>query len=479
MKALKHAIAQNFIVSFLGRFFAGAIGIISFSLMARTIGAAGFGEYATVLAFLYVFQVLADFGLDSILTREISKPGTDEKKITSSVFITRAMLLVCALGFSFVLIQFTAYPPGVKHGVFVAAAGFFLLSLSGVLMGVFQKRLKTIIPAIADIATRLTQLSAAGYLYVAHGSVTAFLSVFVLGAIVNFSIVFYQVRKETGFRLVFDGKEIVALLRESWPLAVSTIMILVYFKGDTLILSFFHSAADVGIYSVAYKILENIIFFPAMFVGLIMPLLSKYYMSDKELFHVVFQKTFDFLAIIAIPLVFGGVYCAQDIIRIISGRGFDAATAPLQILLVAVMFIFAGALFSSAIIAMGKQKTMMYAYGSAAAINVAANLYFISRFSYIGAALVTAVTELFVSLCMLIIIYETVSFLPRLTVLAKAFMASFVMVVVLWLSPSQNIAVLIALGAAAYFAVMYALKGIVKEDFTLFINAALARNKTN
>lgn len=475
MKALKHKIAQNFIISFLGRFSAGAIGIVSFSLTARTIGAAGFGQYATVLAFLYVFQVLADFGLDSILTREISKPGADEKKIISSVFMTRGVLLACALGLSFFIIQFTPYPPEVKNGVFVAAAGFFLLSLSGVLMGVFQKHLKTIIPAVADITTRVTQLAAVGYLYATHGSVTAFLSVFVLGAVVNFSIIFYQVRKETGFRLVFDGKEIGAMLRESWPLAVSTIMILVYFKGDTLILSFMHSARDVGIYSVAYKILENIIFFPAMFVGLVMPLLSKYYISDKELFRTVFQKTFDFLAVIAIPLVFGGIYCAQDIIRIISGRGFDAATAPLQILLVAVMFIFAGSLFGSAIIAIGKQKTVMYAYGSAAVINVAANLYFISRFSYIGAALVTAATELFVSLCMLVIIYKTVAFLPRLTVLAKAFAASLAMSAVLWLPPSQNIVVLVALGAAAYFTVMYALKGIVKEDFTLFINAAKNR----
>lgn len=479
MKALKHKIAQNFIISFLGRFFAGIIGIVSFSLMARTIGVTGFGEYATVIAFLYIFQVFADFGLDSILTREISKPGADEKKIISSVFITRGMLLACALGLSFVVIQFTPYSPEVKQGVFVAASGFFLLSLSGVLMGVFQRHLKTIIPAVADIVTRITQLAAAWYLYLTEGSVTAFLWVFVLGAVVNFSIVFHQVRKETGFRLVFDGKEIVALFRESWPLAVSTIMILVYFKGDTLILSFLHSTRDVGVYGVAYKILENVIFFPAMFVGLIMPLLSKYYVSDKELFRTVFQKTFDFLAVIAIPLMFGGIYCAQDIIRIISGRGFDAATAPLQILFVAVLFIFAGSLFGSAIIAIGKQKTAMYTYGSAAIINIVANLYFISRFSYIGAALVTAVTELFVSLCMLAIIYKTVAFFPRFTVPVKALMASLVMSAVLWLSPSQNVVVLIALGATAYFAAMYALKGIVKEDFTLFINAALARNKTN
>ena len=58
-----------------------------------------------------------------------------------------------------------------------------------------------------------------------------------------------------------------------------------------------------------------------MFVGLVMPLLSKYFTADIEMFRAVFQKTFDFLAIIVVPLAAGGIYCAPALIRILAGSG--------------------------------------------------------------------------------------------------------------------------------------------------------------
>ena len=443
--------------------------------MARTLGSSGMGEYAIVLAFLYIFQVFADFGLDTILTREISKPGADEKRVVGTVFFTRGLLLAFFLVLALCAAQLTPYSPEVKQGIMAAALGFFLLSLSSVLMGVFQKHLKTIVPATADIAARVVQVGFVWYLFVTRGSIFDFLLVFVLGGLIHFSVIYYFVKKYTGFHVTAGARAVKEMLRESWPLAVSVVMILIYFKGDTLILSFFHSSRDVGIYNVAYKILENIIFFPAMFVGLVMPLLSRYFISDRALFQNVFQKTLDFLVIIAVPTVFGGMYLAQDIIAIISGPGFEAAILPFQILLVAIAFIFLGSLFGSAIVAIHKQKTVMYAYGAAALFNVAANLYLISRYSYIGAALVTALTEFFVSLAMFLIIYRTTRVIPAFAVSGKAFLAAVAMFFVLWASPVQIFAVLFPLGCGAYVAFLYLLKGFSRDDFKIFTVAALAR----
>src|SRR3989344_4032186 len=200
MIELKQKIAQNFLISFAGRFLAGILGIVSFSLMARTLGSSGMGEYAIVLAFLYVFQVFADFGLDTLLTREISKPNADEKEIVGTVFFTRGLLLVFFLILALCAAQFTPYSPEVKQGIMVAALGFFLLSLSSVLMGVFQKHLKTIVPACADIAARVVQLGFVWYLFMTRGSVFDFLLVFVAGGLIHFAVIYYFVKKYTHFR---------------------------------------------------------------------------------------------------------------------------------------------------------------------------------------------------------------------------------------------------------------------------------------
>ncbi len=464
MSELKKKIAQNFLISFGGRFAAGALGVVSVALITRTIGTDGFGAYSTVLAFLYIFSVCADFGLYPLLAREIARPDADEARVISVIFSTRLLLLSASLALSFAVVAFMPYSGVVKWGVVVAALGFAFQSLSGVLMGVFQKHLKTAIPAIADIAARVIQLAAAAYLFYTGGSFLHFLAVFTVGGAVQFFIVCAYVRRQAPFQLVFRKEAFARTMKESWPMAVSAMLVLVYFKGDTLLLSLVRTPHEVGVYGVAYKILENIIFFPIMFVGLVMPLLSKYFIENTTMFRAVFQKTFDFLAIIVVPLAAGGIYLAPSIVRILAGGGFEEAALPLRILLVAIVFIFFGALFGSTIIAIHKQKKVMWVYGAAATLNIAANLYLISRYSYIGAAVTTAGTELVVSSLMLFIIYRATGCLPRGNAVVKACGATALMVAALFVSPSQSFLFLAILGALVYAGALYALQGITQED---------------
>ena len=82
---------------------------------------------------------------------------------------------------------------------------------------------------------------------------------------------------------------------------------------DTILLSLLASQEDVGIYNIAYKVLEFAIFFPAVFAGIVMPLLSKYAFTDREKFKDVFQKSFDILVMCATPFVAAGFILAPPI----------------------------------------------------------------------------------------------------------------------------------------------------------------------
>ncbi len=461
---LKLRIARNTAISLGGKMFAGALGLLSIVFMTRALGPDGFGVYNTVFAFLYIFSVFGDFGLSSFLAREIAKPGANERDVVSHIFFTRLILVLCSFAAAFLFLLITPYSPETKQGVFIAALGFLFLSLSGVLMGVYQKHLKTIVPAVADAAARTVQLAAVVYLYLSGGSVADFLWVFVAGSALHFSIMCAYAKKYTKFIFSPSVSVVSRVVRESWPLALAAALILIYFKGDTLLLSFLKPQHDVGVYSVAYKVLENLIIFPAMFAGLVMPLLSRYFIESGERFRLVFQKTLDVLVIAALPLAFGGIYCADAIIAIMAGVGFAEAVLPLQVLFVAMVFIFLGTLFGNAVIACNRQKTVLWVYGAAALFNLTANLYFIERYSYLGAATVTAATELLVSAGMLFIVYRAVRFLPRATVFWKALAASLTMTLALFASPAQNILALFVVGTAVYGAALFALGGASASD---------------
>jgi len=467
---LKEKIAKNTTISFSGKIISSLIGLVSIAFMARELGPEGFGSYNIVVAFLYVFSVFADFGLYNILTREISKPDADEKESVAHIFATRIILLVFFFSLSIAIIYFLPfYSSQIKFGALLASFGFVFLSLSQVLMGVFQKYLKTIYPAIADVSARIIQLILVLYLYFHGASFIAFLLVFVLGAFVNFLLVYIFSRKYIPFVLIFNKNKIRSILKESWPLAISSVLVLAYFKGDTIILSFLKSPEDVGVYNMAYKIIENIIFFPAMFVGLVMPLLSNYFVSDQIAFKKVFQKSFDFLNIVSIPVIFGGFYLASDIINIIGGSGFSDSILTFKILIFSLFFVFLGALFGNTIIAIHKQKEVMFAYGMAAIFNISANIYFIEKYSYIGASFVNIATEFLATAAMFLIIKKALNFSINLSILIKALLSASVMILIMFFMPWQNIFFLFFIGAFVYFISIYTLKGVTKDDFFMFL----------
>ncbi|MEK7452795.1 MAG: flippase [Patescibacteria group bacterium] len=466
---LKQQVAKNTIISFLGKIISSLIGLISIAFIARELGPDGFGSYNTAIAFLYIFSVFADFGLYQILTREISKDDVAEHRIVSYIFTTRVLLLFFFYTISFIVVYFIpVYPNQIKLGIMTASLGFVFLSLSQVLMGIFQKYLKTLLPAIADISARIIQLVLVVYLYQRESSFLDFLLIFVIGAFVNFIFVYIFTKRYVSFSFLFNRLAIYNILRESWPLAVSSILVLIYFKGDTLIISFLKDAKDVGIYNIAYKVIENIIFFPAMFVGLVMPLLSNYFILNTDNFKKVFQKAFDFLNIISIPIICGAFYLAPEIINIIGGSGFEESVLTLRVLIFSIFFIFLGALFGSTIIAINKQKQVMFAYGISAIFNISANIYFINKYSYIGASFVNVITEFLATILMFFIIYRSIKYIPKVMVLFKATISSLLMTLALFLFPVQNIIILFFVGLFVYFSVMYIVRGISKDDFLLF-----------
>lgn len=471
MIGLKRKIAENLTISVGGMLLQGVLAIASVAFTARALGVGGFGEYNLVITILYIFSVFGSFGLDPLLIREIAKEGTDEPETIGRIFFGRFVLLCGFLLVGVVVGFLSPYSPAVKWGIFAAALGSLFFSLAQLLAGVFQKYLKNVVPAVAGIAARLAQLALSFYLYLHGADIFAFLFVFVLGGATNFIIVYWWVVVRIGIRFRVSMKDFLSVVREGWPLGVSAILTLIYFRGDTVILSLFHSSRDVGIYSVAYKVLENAIFIPIAFSGLVMPLLSRSAFRDPERFRTVFQKAFDFLALVALPFCAGGAYLSSDIVRILAGPGFEAAAAPLRLLFLAIVFIFFSALFGNTLIAIAKQKAALWAYGAAAAFSVAANLYFIPRYSYIGAAAVTAATEALVTCAMLFLILGATRLSLSLGVLRKACVASLVMLLALYIFPVHNAAALVAWGALVYLGLMIAFGGILKEDLLILLKA--------
>ncbi len=396
--SLGRRIFYNTIAQTLGKAGAIVIGLVTIAFLSRYLQESGFGQYATVIAFLGFFVVLADLGLYLYVVREISKPETNHPKILSNALGLRLVASLVALVIGAIIALLFPYDPLVKKTMFVGIGAFLFASLNQSLIGVFQKHLVQHLVVFSETVGRAVNLLLV-YLFIrASLSLPFFVLALLLANAVIFSLTLKFARRYEYFGIAFDLEFWKKILAATWPLIFSVVLNLLYFKADTIILSIFHPQAVVGIYSLPYKILEGLLAFPAMFVGLIMPLLSSSAFVDWKKFQYYLQRAFDALALMATLVVVVTLFFAHEIVDLLRGeQPYLDSPALLQILILPAATIFLGTLFGYAVVAVNQQKAMIKGYLLGAIVGLILYFAFIPQFGYWGAAWGTVVTEIVVA----------------------------------------------------------------------------------
>ncbi len=403
------SISRNLGVAFFSRIVVNALGLVILAILTRTLGPEGFGQYSTVYAYLFFVAIAADMGIGTLLTREISREGADEVRVTSLLVTFRLVLIGVTTAAAVALLPLVRYGSVVTLGILIIILATAAQSIVQVLMGVFQKHLRLGVVSIGDMVTRGIQLvGLAVLLKLGLVALIPVLWINVAAEVIHVAIMLVAARRIIPFHLRIDIPYWKRILRSAFPIAASLVFTLVYFKIDTIMLSVMRSESEVGMYSVAYKVLEVIIFFPAMYVGLIMPLLSKFAFRSSE-FRPVFFRAARRLGAGAALTVLVLVVFANPIIAIIGDTAFSASVPLLRILSLAVGIIFFGNLFGNAIIALDLQSKGVWIYALGAVLNVILNLLFIPSYGAYAAAWNTVVTELVVTMLMARLIWPAIA----------------------------------------------------------------------
>lgn len=463
-------IAYNVLVSSVSKVLSTVLALVAIGFITRYLGKEGFGNYATVLAFLSFFAAVADLGLYAIATREISREGADEEKILGNIFSIRIISSIIICLFSPVISYFFDYPAEVKRGILIVAASFIFSSGYQILNGIFQKNLAMDRVAVSELIGKIFQvifIAAAVKFKLGFDWIVLAL---LLNMIINFGAVYFFAKKYVKIKMQFDFPYWKKFLKESAPMGIATIITFIYFKMDTILLSVMKSSADVGIYNAAYKVLENITFFPAMIAGLVMPIMARSIFANKSRFTEISNKTFKVFVILVVPLIVGTLFLADNIISLIGGAGFFEAGQVLRILVFALACIFFGQFFNTILIVGNLQKKLMWTLGLAAAGNVILNLIFIPKFSYISAAWVSVITEFFVAIATAYLVAKKLNYTPAVENFSKIIFAGALMAAFLYAFRGLNFFILALASSAIYFVFLWMFRAIETSEITSLIS---------
>jgi O-antigen/teichoic acid export membrane protein len=476
--ALAGRIAYNVVFNAVAKIISTALALVAIGFITRYLGKDGFGDYATMLAFFSFFNAIGDLGLQSVTAREISREGAKESHIMSNILTLRLLISFLILILTPILVYFLPYSFDLKFAIIIAAFAFIFSSVSMTLNGIFQKHLAMDKVATIELLGKFVQL---GIIIVAVQKNLGFMTIaFALLGYMMFNaiVVFWISRHYFTFSFQFDWLYWKSFLKQSLPLGIASVVTFAYFKADTIMLSFLQTSADVGIYNVAYKVIENLIFFPAMVAGLILPLLSRFVFTDRTMFNLIANKTFKVFLVLVVPLVIGVFFLAPQIISIIGGAGFPESTTVLRILIFALAFIFFGQFFNTILVVSNLQGKLMKALIAVAVANISLNFVLIPYYSYIGAAFTSVLTEMFVVILSFALVYRHTHYRPSSTHFGRVAFSGALMGLYLFFFSHLNLGLLILGSIIIYIGSLWMTDAIEKEEILqVLAGSKFARGK--
>lgn len=463
-------IALNVIANSFAKILSTILALVSVGFITRYLGKEGFGNYATAVAFLSFFSALADLGLYNISTREISRPGAEEKKIMGNVLSLRIFSSLLVLILAPLIIFFLPYSREIKEGIIIVATAFLFSSTYQVLNGVFQKNLAMYKVAIGELSGKIVQVVIVVLTTMNDWGFDWIIMAMLFNMLVSFLIIFFWSRQYIKIKLQFNFQYCRDFLKESLPMGAVAIISFVYFKIDTILLSLMKGGTDVGIYNAAYKVLENSTFFPALICGLVLPIMSRDIFTNRKNFELISDKTFKFFIILIIPLTVATLFLAEGIIGLIGGSGFSESCQVLRILIFSLALIFLGHFFNAILIVSNLQKKLMLVLMAAAIFNVAFNAILIPRFSYLGAAYVSVGTEVLVVFLTAFLVITKVKYFPRVEKIFKIVAAGLLMALFLLFFQGKSFFVLAPTSFLLYFFLLWGLRVIETSEILSLIS---------
>lgn len=452
-----------------------AISFTYFTLLARYIGPASLGQYYFAISFTTVFAILIDLGFANVLTREIAKRQDEAPRWLGNILALKIPLSILALAFVIVLINWLGYDMAIKQLVYISAISMVLDSFTSTFFATIRGFHNLKYESISSVVFQLIVLTIGYGALLLGGELIFAMIALAIASTFNFvyslAIVIFKLKIK--IKLLYEKLFIKEVLIISWPFALYAIFQRLYTYLDSVFLSFLAGDVQVGLYQIAFKVIFALQFLPMAFVASLYPAMSAYWQGNREQLLISFERALNYLTIISLPIIVGGVVLGNKIILLFKD-GFQEALWPLRISIIALFFIFINFPIGSLLNACDRQKRNTWNMGIVMIASLILNLILIPRFQAIGASITVLATNALMTFLGIIWVKKIIPYRLRknMAVFLKALLAASVMgLAAFWGGQYLNIFIVTILGGIIYFGLLFLFKAFKKADLASIIKS--------
>lgn len=388
-------IAKNSLIMMFAEVVGKLLSLLLTVVIARYLGQAAFGQYSLVITLLLLFQVLAEFGLDFFTIREIAKDSKKTEFIIRNVLVLKVFLGLASFAFLAVTINLMNKPPVVVHAAYLAGITMLLISVANTFAAAFTAFERLELKALLLIIAKFIVVGLTFVAVVLHKDIIALMTVMLIGEGVRLVLSGYIYLRLIGpLNPKIDFASCRNFFLVSLPFAAISIIALIYFKIDIVMLSLMQGDVAVGWYSAAYGLLSGFLFLAEAYNLAVYPTLSKTAETAPDLFVLCWQRSVKYLLLMSFPIAAAVLIFADRIIMFLYTPDYSPSTTIIRVLILTLPWIFINSINMRVLYAMNRQKQATIVVAISAVLNIILNLFLIPGYSYLGAAAATLICEI-------------------------------------------------------------------------------------
>ncbi len=362
--------------------------------VARYLGPEQFGIFSYAQSFVGLFAAIATLGLDGIVVRELVKDENRTGELIGTAFWLKLIGAFLVLIILAIAVNFTSNDSYTNALVFIIASATIFQSFNVVDM-FFQAKVLSKFVVYANIISLFVSSIVKVVLILNEASLVSFAWVVLFDSFVlAIGFLYFYLKNSTLSikHLKFNKSTAVDLLKDSWPLILSGIVISIYMKIDQVMIKEMLNAEAVGQYAAAVRLSEAWYFIPMVISASLFPAIINAKKQSKALYYERLQKLYDLMVWLAIAIAIPMTFLSDWVINLLYGEAYHEAGGVLIVHIWAGVFVFLTVASGHFLIAENMIMKAFYRNALAVFFNIVLNIVLIAEYGIKGAAIATLIS---------------------------------------------------------------------------------------
>lgn len=354
--------------------------------VARYLGPQQFGLFSYAQSFVGLFTVIATFGLDSVVVRELVKAQNRRDELLGTAFWLKLGGAFLVFALLFAAINFTSNSHNTNMIIFIIASATIFQSFN-VIDFYFQSKVLSRYIVFANFISLFISTILKIVLILTNAPLIAFAWVVLFDSFVLVCGYIYFYTKQKNLTLLkwkFEKKSALFLLKESWPLMMGGMSFVLFSNIDNVMIKELLNEYSAGIYSAAYKLVTLWYFLPGLILGSLFPAIVAAH-GNEALFYIRILSLSTLLIWVSIFILVLYTLFEKSIIALTYADRYADSVEVLALLSLVNILIFYNSVWNQWMVVENRTKRTLYFHLITAILNIILNYYMIEIYGIKGA----------------------------------------------------------------------------------------------